>query len=83
MDPETATPSNADSAADQLKQVWTLRPFYAKGVNSGYFSPVLRLQEQQNFQNLEFSAKSFHFYGGNFEFPLTLEEKSWFWVKNP
>ena len=47
------------------------------------FSPILRLQEQQNFRNLEFrreilefSEKSFHFYGGNLEFPLSLEEKS-------
>ena len=51
--------------------------------NSGFFSPVLRLQEQQNFRNLEFrreilefSKKSFHFDGGNLDFPLSLEEKS-------
>ena len=57
---------------------------------AGFFSLFLRFQEQQNFRNLEFrreilefSKKSFHFDGGNLEFPLSLEEKSWFWVKNP
>ena len=47
----------------------------------GFFSPILRLQEQQNFRNLEFrreilefSKKSFHFDGGNLEFPLSLED---------
>ena len=53
------------------------------GLSPGFFSPIFRLQEQQNFRNLEFSKKSFHFDGGNLEFPLSLEEKSWFWVKNP
>ncbi len=50
---------------------------------AGFFSPILRFQEQQNFRNLEFrreilefSKKSFHFHGGNLEFPLSLEEKS-------
>ena len=50
---------------------------------AGFFSPVLRLQEQQNFRNLEFSReslefseKSFRLEGGNLEFPLSLEEKS-------
>ena len=59
-------------------------------VLAGFFSPILRYQEQQNFRNLEFrreilefSEISFHFDGGNLEFPLSLEEKSWFWVKNP
>ena len=50
---------------------------------SGFFSPILRLQEQQNFRNLEFrrgilefSKKSFHFDGGNLDFPLSSEQKS-------
>ena len=41
------------------------------------FSPILWLQEQQNFQhlefrreNLKFSEKSFHFKRGNVKFPL-------------
>ena len=39
MDPETATSSNADSAVDQLKQVWTLTPLtvLCKGVNNQAF----------------------------------------------
>ena len=55
---------------------------------SGFFSPILRLQEQQNFQILEFrrefldfSVKSFHFDGGNLEFPLSLEKNPDFWWK--
>ena len=45
--------------------------------NSKLFSLILRRQEQQNFRNLEFSKKkSFHFHGGNLEFPLSLDEKS-------
>ena len=57
---------------------------------SGFFSPVLRFQEQQNFRNLEFrreilefSKRSFHFHGGNLEFPLSLEEKSCFFCEKP
>ena len=52
-------------------------------VLSGFFSPILRLRDQKNFRNLEFRReilefrkKSFHFHGGNLEFPLSLEEKS-------
>ena len=52
-------------------------------IYQAFLSPILRLQEQQNFRNLEFrreilefSKKSFHFHGGNLEFPLSLEEKS-------
>ena len=52
-------------------------------LHQAFFSPILRLQQQQNFRNLEFrrevlefSEKSFHFDGGNLEFPLSLEEKS-------
>ena len=51
----------------------------------GFFSPILLLQEQQNFRNLEFkrgifefSKQSFQFDGRNLDFPLSLEEKSWF-----
>ena len=53
---------------------------------SGFFSPVLRHQEQQNIRNLEFrreilefSEISFHFDGGNLEFPLSLE-RNFSWV---
>ena len=55
-----------------------------------FSSPVLRLQEQQNFRNLEFrreilefSEKFFNFDGGNLEFPLRLEENPVFWQKKP
>ena len=37
----------------------------------GFFSPNLRLQEKQKFRNLKFRQKSFHFYVGNLEFPLS------------
>ena len=52
-------------------------------IYQAFLSLILRLQEQQNFRNLEFrreilefSKKSFHFHGGNLEFPLSLEQKS-------
>ena len=48
----------------------------------------MRFDEQQNFRNLEFgreilefSEKSFHFDGGNLEFPLSLEEKTLFFLE--
>ena len=44
---------------------------------------ILRKPLSLDKKNLEFSKKSFHFDGGNLEFPLSLEEKSWFLVKNP
>ena len=60
---------------EQVMQLRTIIP--------GFFAPILRFREQQNFRNLEFrreilefSKKSFHFHGGNLEFPLSLEEKS-------
>ena len=52
-------------------------------LTQAFFSPILRLQAQQNFRNLEFRReilefrkKSFDFHGGNLEIPLSLEEKS-------
>ena len=63
------------------------KSFYS---SAGFFSPFLRFQEQQNFrifefrrEILEFSEKSFHFDGGNLEFPLSLEEKFCFLAKTP
>ena len=59
-------------------------------IRSGFFSPILRLWEQQNFRNvefrreiLEFSRKSYHFNGDNLEFPLSLVEKTRFFGEKP
>ena len=52
-------------------------------ISQAFFSPILRLQAQQNFRNLEFRREilefrqnSFHFDGGNLENSLSLDEKS-------
>ena len=72
-------------------EIFYFLPFFINFVLcQAFFSPVLRHQEQQNFRNLEFrreilefSEISFHFDGGNLEFPLSLEEKYCFLAKNP
>ena len=45
----------------------------------GGISKTLSLGEK----SLSLAKKSFHFDGGNLKFPLSLEEKSYFWAKKP
>ena len=78
--PAIVVPLNYDTKKEERREILIL---YAVSLLQAFFSPILRFREQQNFRNLEFrreilefSKKSFHFHGGNLEFPLSLEEKS-------
>ena len=47
-----------------------------QGLRQHFFTDFVASEEQQNFRNLLFREKSFHFTGGNLEFPLSLGKKS-------
>ena len=61
---------SSNYTSTNVKDGATCNRYCIKAVsNTGFFSPILRLQKQQNFRNLELSKKSFHFDGEIWTFP--------------